>query len=169
MATANPYWGAPRIHGELLKLGMEISARTVSRLMSKYRKPPSQTWKAFLNNHVQGLVSVDFFTVPTVSFRALFVFIVPAHRAFQRDGASDGGLDRSAIPGSVSRRHGATIFDPRLGPDLRGMFPQSPQRHRHHRSSDCSAKLTPKFLKPRANNFDEAQPTLCSPNVRDTA
>ena len=79
MATANPYWGAPRIHGELLKLGLEISERTVSRLMPKYRKPPSQTWKAFLNNHVQDLVSVDFFTVPTVSFRVLFVFVVLAH------------------------------------------------------------------------------------------
>jgi len=80
MATASPYWGAPRIHGELLKLGMEISERTVSRLLFKHRKPPSQTWKAFLNNHVQGLVSVDFFTVPTVSFRVLFVFVVLAHQ-----------------------------------------------------------------------------------------
>ncbi len=79
MATANPYWGAPRIHGELLKLGLEISERTVSRLMPKCRKPPSQTWKAFLNNHVQDLVSVDFFTVPTVSFRVLFVFVVLVH------------------------------------------------------------------------------------------
>jgi transposase InsO family protein len=79
MATPNPYWGAPRIHWELLKLGMEISERTVSRLMPKHRKPPSQTWKAFLNNHVQDLVSVDFFTVPTVSFRVLFVFVVLAH------------------------------------------------------------------------------------------
>jgi putative transposase len=60
-------------------LGIEISERTVSRLMPKCRKPPSQTWKAFLNNHVQDLVSVDFFTVPTVSFRVLFVFVVLAH------------------------------------------------------------------------------------------
>jgi putative transposase len=79
MAAVNPLWGAPRIHGELLKLGMEVSERTVSRLMPRYRKPPSQTWKAFLNNHVQGLASVDFFTVPTVSFRVLFVFVVLAH------------------------------------------------------------------------------------------
>jgi hypothetical protein len=79
MATANPYWGAPRIHGELFKLGIEISERTASRRMPKCRKPPSQTWRAFLNNHVQDLVSVDFFTVPTVSFRVLFVFVVLAH------------------------------------------------------------------------------------------
>jgi putative transposase len=79
MAAANPLWGAPRIHGELLKLGMEVSERTVSRRMPKPRKPPSQTWKAFWNNHVQGLASVDFFTVPTVSFRVFFVFVVRAH------------------------------------------------------------------------------------------
>ena len=60
-------------------LGMEVSERTVSRLMPKYRKPPSQTWKAFLNNHVQGLASVDFLTVPTVRFRVLFVFVVLLH------------------------------------------------------------------------------------------
>ncbi len=79
MAAANPLWGAPRIHGELLKLGIEVSERTVSRLMPKYRKPPSPTWKAFWNNHLHGLASVDFFTVPTASFRVLFVFVVLAH------------------------------------------------------------------------------------------
>ncbi len=79
MAQANPFWGAPRIHGELLKLGIDISERTVSRLMPKHRKPPSQTWKAFLNNHLQELVSIDFFTVPTVTFRVLFAFEVLAH------------------------------------------------------------------------------------------
>ena len=57
MVVANPYWGAPRIHGELLKLGIAISERTVSRLMPKHLKPPSQTWKTFLNNQVQNLVS----------------------------------------------------------------------------------------------------------------
>ena len=76
MAAANPYWGAPRIHGELLKLGMAISERTVSRFMPKNRKPPSQTWRAFLNNHIQDLVSIDFFTVPTATLRVLFVLVV---------------------------------------------------------------------------------------------
>ena len=73
MAEANPLWGAPRIHGELLKLGIEVSERTLSRLMPRRRKPPSQTWRAFLDNHVQDLVSLDFFTVPTATFRVLFV------------------------------------------------------------------------------------------------
>lgn len=79
MAEANPLWGAPRIHGELLKLGIEISERTTSRLMPKRGKPPSQTWTTFLNNHVQELVSIDFFTVPTATFRVLFVLVVLAH------------------------------------------------------------------------------------------
>ena len=80
MAAANVLWGAPRIHGELLKLGFEISERTVSRLMPKRRKEPSQTWKTFLNNHVGQLVSIDFFTVPTLRLRVLFVFVVLGHQ-----------------------------------------------------------------------------------------
>ena len=79
MAEANPLWGAPRIHGELLKLGIDVSERTVSRLMPKRRKPPSQTWRAFLNNHVLDLVSMDFFTVPTATFRVMFVLVVLIH------------------------------------------------------------------------------------------
>lgn len=79
MSTANPLWGAPRIHGELLKLGIQIAQGTVAKYMVHQRKPPSQTWRAFLRNHVKDLVSIDFFVVPTVTFRALFVFVVLAH------------------------------------------------------------------------------------------
>src|SRR5437870_3734970 len=79
MAAANVTWGAPRIHGELIKLGFEISERTVSRLMPKQRKNPSQTWKTFLSNHIGQLVSIDFFTVPTLQLRVLFVFVILAH------------------------------------------------------------------------------------------
>jgi transposase InsO family protein len=79
MATANPLWGAPRIHGELAKLGIDVAERTVSRLLPKRRSPPSQTWRTFLTNHVHDLVSLDFFTVPTVRLRVLFVLVVLAH------------------------------------------------------------------------------------------
>jgi putative transposase len=79
MSLANPLWGAPRIHGELLKLGLVLSQATVAKYMVPTRKPPSQTWRTFLNNHASQLVSTDFFVVPTVTFRALFVFIVLAH------------------------------------------------------------------------------------------
>jgi putative transposase len=79
MAIANPLWGAPRIHGELLKFGIDVAERTVSRLMPKRRTPPSQTWRTFLANHVRDLVSLDFFTVPTARLRVLFVLVVLAH------------------------------------------------------------------------------------------
>jgi transposase InsO family protein len=79
MAQANPLWGAPRIHGELQKLGIDVAERTVSRLLPKRRSPSSQTWRTFLANHVRDLVSIDFFTVPTARLRVLFVFVVLAH------------------------------------------------------------------------------------------
>jgi transposase InsO family protein len=77
MANANSTWGAPRIHGELLKLGIVVSERTVSRYMPpQQRRPPSQTWRTFLKNHVDSLVAVDFFVVPTATFRILYGFVV---------------------------------------------------------------------------------------------
>lgn len=72
-------WGAPRIHGELLKLGIDISQATVSKYMVRLRKPPSQTWRTFLSNHTECLAAMDFFTVPTAGFRVLYVFIVLNH------------------------------------------------------------------------------------------
>jgi putative transposase len=79
MSRANPLWGAPRIHGELQKLGVEISQATVSKYLVRHRRPPSQTWRIFVDNHVGSLVSIDFFVVPTVMFKVLFVFVVLAH------------------------------------------------------------------------------------------
>jgi hypothetical protein len=79
MSRNNPRWGAPRIHGELLNLGIEITEPTVAKYMVRHRKPPSQTWRTFLHNHVKSLVSVDFFTVPTIRFEILYVFLVLAH------------------------------------------------------------------------------------------
>src|SRR5258705_6555432 len=79
MSKANPQWGAPRIHGELLKLGIEVSQATVAKYMVRRRKPPSQTWRTFLENHVQQLVAIDFLVVRSVNFRLLFVFVVLSH------------------------------------------------------------------------------------------
>ena len=79
MSQANSRWGAPRVHGELLKLGIEISQAAVSKYMVRRRKPPSPSWRAFLNNHVKDLVSTDFFTVPTATFKVLFVLVILAH------------------------------------------------------------------------------------------
>jgi transposase InsO family protein len=79
IARENPTWGAPRIHGELLKLGFKVGEATVSRYMPLRRKPPSQNWRTFLRNHTKDLVSIDFFVVPTATFRLLYVFLVLEH------------------------------------------------------------------------------------------
>ena len=79
MSQANPLWGAPRIHGELLKLGIAVAQSTVARYLPRLRKPPSQTWRTFLTNHLAQTAAIDFFTVPTVTFRVLFVFVVLSH------------------------------------------------------------------------------------------
>jgi transposase InsO family protein len=134
MTAANPLWGAPRIHGELVKLGVTVSERTVSRLLRRPRHPPSQTWRTFLTNHVATLVSMDFFTVPTLTGRVLFVLVLLSHErrriihvnitehptavwtaqqmieAFPEDTAPRWLLrDRDAIYGDVFRRRVASM------------------------------------------------------------
>jgi len=79
MSLANPRWGAPRIHGELLKLGFELSETTVAKYIVRHRTTSSQTWRTFLANHMKDMVSSDFFLVPTVFFRVLFVFVILSH------------------------------------------------------------------------------------------
>ena len=79
MWKSNPTWGSPRIVGELHKIGIDVAKSTVEKYRPRTRNPSSPTWKAFLNNHVQDLVACDFFTVPTVTFRVLFVFVILAH------------------------------------------------------------------------------------------
>ncbi len=79
MSLANPRWGAPRIHGELLNLGFELSQATVAKYMVRRQKPPSQTWRTFLSNHMKHLVSAGFFVVPTITFRIPFVFVILSH------------------------------------------------------------------------------------------
>jgi len=79
MSSANVTWGAPRIHGELLKLGIDVSQATVAKYLARKDEPPSQSWRTFLENHVKCLASIDFFTVPTIRFGVLYVFLVLAH------------------------------------------------------------------------------------------
>jgi transposase InsO family protein len=79
LSRANHTWGAPRIQSELAKLGIQVSQSTVARYMDRTGRPPSQTWRTFLNNHTKDLVAVDFFTVPTATFQILFVFLVLSH------------------------------------------------------------------------------------------
>src|SRR3989442_11235507 len=79
MSVANPLWGAPRIHGELLKLGIEVGQTTVAKYMARGRRPPSQGWKTFLHNHADGIAAMDLFVVPTISFRLLYGVLILHH------------------------------------------------------------------------------------------
>src|SRR5260221_4088930 len=79
MSIANPLWGAPRIHGELLKLGIDVGKTSVAKYMAKHRRPPSQGWKTFLRNHADGIASIDLFVVPTISFRLLYGLLILRH------------------------------------------------------------------------------------------
>jgi Integrase core domain len=79
MSTENPLWGAPRIHGELLKLGFEVAESTVSKYMIRRRGPPSQSWRTFLRNHADAIAAIDLCVVPTLTFECLFAFLVMGH------------------------------------------------------------------------------------------
>jgi transposase InsO family protein len=79
MCKENPLWGAPRIHGELQKLGFEIAESTVSTYMIRRRRPPSQNWRTFLRNHADAIAAIDLCVVPTVTFELLFAFVVLGH------------------------------------------------------------------------------------------
>ena len=83
ISLANPLWGAPRIHGELLKLGIEVAQTTVAKYMARGRRPPSQSWKTFLRNHAEGIASIDFFVVPTATCKLLFGLLIICHERRQ--------------------------------------------------------------------------------------
>src|SRR5437763_9631095 len=104
MSFENPLWGAPKIHGELLKLGIEVAESTVSIYMVPRRDRPLQTWKTFLCNHMEGIASIDLFVVPTIAFEQLFAFLVLGHgrRRLLGDPKSDGRVAGTPNHGSVS-------------------------------------------------------------------
>ena len=79
MSRENPLWGGSRIHGELLMLGFEVAQSTVSKYMTRGRKPPSQSWKTFLRTHAEAIAAIDLCVVPTVTFDRLFAFLVVGH------------------------------------------------------------------------------------------
>jgi hypothetical protein len=78
ISLANPLWGAPRIHGELLKLGIDVGQTTVAKYMARGRRPPSQGWKTFLQNHASGIASIDLFVVPTISTGCCYCITIAA-------------------------------------------------------------------------------------------
>ena len=140
MCRENPTWGAPRIHGELLKLGIDIGETSVSKYMVRGRKPPSQAWRTFLENHVAQLVSVDFFTVPTIRFQVLYVFLVLAHDRrrilhFNVTAHPNRRVDWPATAERIPLRSTPTL--PAAGPrcDFRPGFPRAGAKHGHRRGA----------------------------------
>jgi putative transposase len=102
MSQANPLWGAPRIHGELLKLGIVVPQSTVARYLPRPCKPPAQG-RTFLKNHLAQTAAIDFFTVPTATFRVLFVFVVLSHE--RRRVVHFGVTEHPTVSGRPAKPH----------------------------------------------------------------
>jgi hypothetical protein len=163
MAVANPLWRAPRIHGELQMLGIAISERTVSRILRRLRCPPGQSWKTFLHNHLGQIVSVDFFTVPTIRIKVLFVFLVrnidAGRCSISVSPRSHCGLDGAADRRGVRRARWGPLSHPRSRHYVW-------QRHvwqrrsvanpvvRYQRSPDGASKPMAESVCGTANRFD---------------
>ena len=114
MSKANVLWGAPRIHGELLKLGIDVSQSTVAKYMAKRAGPPSQAWKTFLKNHADGIAAIDLFVVPTVGFKLLFGLVVLDHgrrrdTAYRGDTSSNIAVDCAPNRRGISMGGGAGV------------------------------------------------------------
>ena len=109
MSLANPLWGAPRIHGELLKLGIEVGETSVAKYMIKGERPPSQTWQTFLRNHAAGIAAMDFLVVPTIGFRLLYALVILRHD--RRQIASIGVTDHPTAQWIVQQLSDAFPWD----------------------------------------------------------
>jgi hypothetical protein len=129
MSSANPLWGAPRIHGELLKLGIEISQATVAKYMVRRRETPSQNWRTFLRDHAEGIAAIDMFVVASASFRLLYVMIILGHarRKIVRTAVTEhptaAWLSRQvteAFPWDTAPRYLLRDRDASYGSDFRG-------------------------------------------------
>ena len=149
MSLANPGWGAPRIHGELLKLGFELSLATVAKYLVRHRRPPSQNWRTFLKNHMQSLVSADFFVVPTITFRLLFVFVILSHdrrRPIHLAVTANPTAEWRATAGSFPLGQWAPLSASRSRRLLRIGIPRSDRVAGHPRSPHRSAIALAKSL-----------------------
>ena len=114
MSKENPLWGAPRIHGELLKLGFEVAQSTVSKYMVRRQQPPSQSWKTFLRSHAEAIAAIDLCVVPTATFERLFAFLIVGHGRrqllwFAVTRPSDGGVAGPTDRGGISLGHSSWL------------------------------------------------------------
>jgi hypothetical protein len=127
MSIANPLWGAPRIHGELLMLGIDVGQTTVAKYIVRLRRPPSQGWRTFLRNHTDGIASMDLFVVPTISFRLLYGFLIvqpssPRDPVDRCDRASEYRMDRPSAHRGLRLGTSTAIHHSRSGWGLLATF-----------------------------------------------
>jgi hypothetical protein len=108
MSVANPLWGAPRIHGELLKLGMDVGQTNVAKYMAKRRRPQSQGWRTFVHNHADAIASIDMFVVPTISFGLVYGLLILRQSRRER-GRCTGDRHRWNQDGPI--HHGYRLID----------------------------------------------------------
>jgi hypothetical protein len=138
MSIENLLWGAPRIHGELLKLGFSVAQSTVATYMVKRRGSPSQGWRTFLRNHAPDIAAMDLFVVPTIGFKLLYGFvIVRLHRRdfvwIKRHNQPDSGVGCTPDHRGISLGWGSALYDPRPRSDLRHRCHKPTSRHGHPR------------------------------------
>lgn len=158
MSIANPLWGAPRIHGELLKLGIDIGQTSVAEYMTRRRGSPSQGWKTFLCNHADGITAMDLFVVPTMSFRLIYGLLIMGHgrRQILWIGVTalrplNGWQIRS---GRLTAGASSAVSHPRPGWDLRRDLHSTATIHGNSRSSDLRSLTLAKRIRRKADRLD---------------
>src|SRR6476620_4174419 len=169
MSIANPLCGAPRIHGELLKIGIDVGQTSVAKYMGRRRGPPSQGWKTFLLNHADGIAAMDLFVVPTVSFQLLYGLLIMGHsgrRILWLGVTARPNCRVASQPTHTSLRVGAPsgLPDPRPGCLLWQSVRSAGSFPRYSRSSDITAFALAERLFGAPDRFDSpgmSRPCRC--------
>ena len=172
MSRENPLWGAPRIHGELLMLGIEVAESTVGRYMVRRRRPPSQGWKTFLRNHAAGIVSLDLFVVRTISFKLLYGLVILRHarrRLVTVSVISNPTAEWIACDGRVSLERSAASPDSRPRRGLRPSVHPSHSSNGDPRSSDRAALTVAERPRRASHRLDPARISRSLGSVRLSA
>src|SRR5260221_10178340 len=162
MSVENPLWGAPRIHGELLKLGFDVAQSSVAKYIVKRRGPPSQGWRTFLRSHAPDVAAMDLFVVPTIGFDLLYTLIIM--RLHRRDLV---WINVTAHPTAewVARQiteafpwgWGSALHDPRPRSDLRHRRHTPIAHHGHSRQAHCTSLTLAERLCRTADRIDPAR------------
>jgi hypothetical protein len=162
MSVENPLWGAPRIHGELLKLGFEVAQSSVAKYMVKRRGPPSQEWRTFLRNHAPDIAAMDLFVVPTIGFDLLYAFVIM--RLDRRDlvwinvtANPTAEWVARQITEAFSLGWGSALHDPRPRSYLRHRRHTPIAHHGHSRQTHCISLTLAERLCRTADRIDPAR------------